>query len=199
VPQADKPITRLRKFLEGQLALIEKSESPRMMGLKACLKAAVEGLHALKYGEVMPMFAPSKTSDHGVTPYSALKYRMIAVGFVDLLQKKGNLAGKAKHKVADAYGVSVETIKDWQQDPGKTADPWMQKFRKDIADSTDSHAQIREALYEAAKKYIVANKKKKVVKQKKTKEKTRVWWPPAGLSQGTRPTLYAARVRCSAP
>jgi hypothetical protein len=171
-------------FLEEQLALIENSESPELIGRKVWLRAAVEGLHALRFGEVMPMFAPSKTSDHGVTPYSALKYRMKAVGFVDLLHNKGYLVGKAKTTVADAYGVSDQTIKDWQQDEdlGKTCDPWMQNFRQEIADSTHwSHALIREALSEAAKKYVVANKKKKVVKQEKKQEKKQGY---GGHSQG---------------
>jgi len=147
----------LLKFIENQL-----KPPAAQQYLQGCLREALEGLHALGYGEAMPIFTPRKTNDHGATPYSALKFRMKAVGFVDLLCKKGYKAGIAQAKVAGAYGVSGETIKDWQQDPGKIGDSWMQNFRKKIANSTDwSHRRVRDELTDAAKKYIVANKKKK--------------------------------------
>jgi hypothetical protein len=165
-----KPRGMLLEFLEN----LSKSEAPlpsgayRQMYLRRCLREALEGLHALRYGEAMPIFAPRKTKGHGVTPYSALKYRMKALGFVDLFRNKGFLVGRAKEWVAAAYGVSVETIKDWGQDPGKNPDPWMQRFRKEIAGSTDwDENRIREALSQAAKQYALANKKKKVTKQGK--------------------------------
>ena len=46
-----KPRTRLRKFLEGQLELMEKNGSTQGSVLKALLRQAVEGLGALDYGE----------------------------------------------------------------------------------------------------------------------------------------------------
>jgi hypothetical protein len=179
-----KPRGMVLEFLENlsKSELPLPSEAHRQMYLRHCLREALEGLHALGYGEATPIFTPRKTSGHGVTPYSALKYRMKAVGFVDLYHNKGYLVGKAKATVAHAYGVSVETIKDWEQDPGKNPDPWMQRFRKEIADSTDwSHTRIREALSEAAKRYVVANKKKKVVKQEKKQKKKQEY---GGPSQG---------------
>jgi hypothetical protein len=58
--------------------------------------------------------------------------------------------------------VGRATIKSWQKDLGKTPDPWMQQFKTKIADSTDWDDQrVLEELSEAAKKYKVANKKKK--------------------------------------
>jgi hypothetical protein len=162
-----KPRGVLLKFLEDpQLA----SKTFPQRYFQSCLREALEGLHALDYGEAQPIFTPKKTSEHGVTPYLAKKFQMKAVGFVDLLQKKGYKAGKAQARVAGFYGVSVETIKGWQQDPGKISDSWMQEFKKEIADSADwSHKRVREELSEAAKKYVVANKKKK---EKKTPAKT---------------------------
>ena len=53
-----KPRTRLRKFLEGQLELMEKSKSSEGNVLKPLLRQAVEGLVALDYGESQPMFVP---------------------------------------------------------------------------------------------------------------------------------------------
>jgi hypothetical protein len=158
-----RPRGMLREFLEYQLKL-RREPPPASAYLERCLHQALEGLHALGHGEATPIFTPKKTKDHGVTPYSAKKFRMKAVGFVDLLYNKGRSKTKAKATVAKAYGVSGDTIKDWQQDEdlGKTSDPWMQHFRQEIAHSTHlSHARIREALSEAAEQYVIANKKKK--------------------------------------
>lgn len=161
-----KPRGMLLEFLELKSEPLLASEPGRKGYLQRCLCEAIEGLHALEYGEAQPIFTPRKTNDQGLTPYSAKKFRMIAVGFVDLLQNKGKSAGKAQVSVAKVYNVSKETIKDWQQDPGKTSDPWMQNFRKKIAVSTHwSHQRVREELSKAAKNYIVANTKKK---EKKT-------------------------------
>jgi hypothetical protein len=157
-----KPRVILLKLLENQLKL--NSPPPTSAYFQYCLRQALEGLHALDYGEAQPIFAPRETKSKGATPYSAKKYRMIALGFVELLCAKGYKAGKAKAKVAKAYNVGRATIKSWQKDPGKSSDPWIQSFRKEIADSTDwDDHRVSEKLSEAAKQYGIANKKKKQV------------------------------------
>jgi hypothetical protein len=167
-----RPRGMLLEFLEDHLKRAPPlpSEANRQKYLLRCLREAQEGLHALDYGEVHPILAPKKTNDKGATPYSAKKFRMIALGFVDLLRKKGYKAGKARAKVGIAYGVGRSTIKDWRKKLGKTGDFWMQQFRKEIADSTDwDDLRVLEELSEAAKKYLIANEKKK--REKKPKKK----------------------------
>jgi hypothetical protein len=162
-----KPRGVLLKFLEDpQLA----SKTFPQHYFQSCLREALEGLHALEYGEAQPIFTPRETKSKGATPYSAMKSRMIALGLVDLLRTKGYKAGKARAKVAIAYGVGRATIKGWRKGLDKSGDPWMQNFRKAIAGSTDWDDQrVTEELLEAAKNYVIANKKKKQEKkQKKT-------------------------------
>src|SRR5262249_16787673 len=129
-----------------------------------CLRDALEGLHALSYGEVQPIFAPRKTDDQGVTPYSVRKFRIIAVGFVDLLCKKGMKSGKARAKVAAAYCLGRADIKSWEHDKdiGKTQDPWMKSFKQKIANSTEwDEVQLNQELAQAGASFLKANKKKK--------------------------------------
>ena len=82
-----KPRTRLSKFLEGQLKLMERSKSSQGNVLKPLLRQAVEGLVALDYGESQPMFvAGDRNGSHdGTRPYTLRKLQMQALGFADLL------------------------------------------------------------------------------------------------------------------
>src|ERR1035437_10345667 len=90
-----KPRTRLRMYLEGQLKLMEKSESFQGSVFKPLLRQAVEGLVALDYGESQPMFVPGERngSKDGTRPFTLRKLRMQALGFADLLIKN-NYKGK---------------------------------------------------------------------------------------------------------
>jgi hypothetical protein len=98
-----------------------------MLASTEWIDEAIEGLYALEFGEALPIFKPSKTKAKGATPYCAKKYRMKAVGFVNLLCTKGYKAGKARAKVAAVYGVERATVKGWQFGLGKINHSWMQK------------------------------------------------------------------------
>jgi hypothetical protein len=130
-----KPRTRLRKFLEEQLKLIEKDESSQSNVLKPLLRTAVEGLVALDYGESQPMFLPSakKRSHDGTRPYTLRKLRMQALGFADLLiVNKYKGAEPPIRTVANAYGQKAPTYRAWRKNDGKTTDPRMKLFREEV-------------------------------------------------------------------
>jgi len=152
---------RLENILRGEL------RSNKNPFLERMLKQAIEGLVALEHGEVQPILAPVKTNDHGVTPFSAKKYRMMAAGFCDLLRKKGYQGKNAESKVSLAYGgVSDSTLDSWKN---LSKDPSLKSFREEIAKSEhwDEH-QLMTKLKEAGNFYThYANKKKKEVKEAK--------------------------------
>lgn len=68
------------------------------------LAVAIEGLVALDYGEIRPIFSPGdKQGSHdGTRPYTIRKFRMQALGFADFLIANDHKA--AIRVVADAYG-----------------------------------------------------------------------------------------------
>ena len=122
------PRKRFRKFLEQQLKLAEENGAPEA----ALLRAAIEGLVALNYGEARGMFAPSdkKRAHAGSRPYTIRKLKMQALGFGDLLI--ANKYKPAVKTVADAYGETAENMATWRKDKqlAKTTDPLMKSFKE---------------------------------------------------------------------
>ncbi len=74
----------------------------------------VSGLHALDHGETPPLLTAEKTGRHGM-PYSLAQERLRAVKRVHFLIGKGYKRVKAECIVADASGVSENTLKSWEQ------------------------------------------------------------------------------------
>ena len=174
-----KPRTRLRMYLEGQLKLMEKSESFQGSVFKPLLRQAVEGLVALDYGESQPMFVPGDRngSHDGTRPYTIRKLQMQALGYADLLianNYKGliianNYKGKgtAIRTVATAYGLSFDAFRGWRKSKrlGKTTDQLMKSFREEIAKLDWDESHILDELTAAGAKYL--NEKKLAHKSKK--------------------------------
>jgi hypothetical protein len=108
------PAAMLHEFLEKQLA--EKKGGT----LEDSLRQAVEGLTALKYGEVQAIFTPGKKTGkgYGTKPFTLKKLRMKAIGFADLLiakkySKKNK--GAADRVVAEALGVKADRFRGWKK------------------------------------------------------------------------------------
>jgi hypothetical protein len=154
----DRPRTKLRKFLEKQLALIENSEVPQSGGLETLLRQAVEGLLALNYGESQPLFALNgkNGAKDGTKPYTLRKLRMKALGFADLLiakKYKGEDAASIR-TVADAHGEKAATFRKWRTRLGKTTDSLMISFREEISRNRDwDNARVMEELEKAGETY----------------------------------------------
>jgi hypothetical protein len=151
-----KPRARLRKFLEEQLKVMEKSGSAEA----SILRVAVEGLVALDYGEARPIFEPKqKKGAHGGTrPYTLRKLQMQALGFADLL-----IANKYKpaiRTVAEAYGATAAAFRGWRKDKdiGKTTDNLMKSFREKIAKLDWDQSHILDEIKFAGKKYRAEEK-----------------------------------------
>jgi hypothetical protein len=158
VVKAELARLRLRELLEAHL----KSIAAARISAPFWVHDAIEGLHALGYGQALPIFQPQHTKAKGAFPYLAQKYRMKAVGFVDLLCAKGYKAGKARAKVSAIFGVGRPTLKDWQFGlAAKVKDPWMKQFREAIAKSEHwNESELLDQLQEAAARYKAANKMK---------------------------------------
>jgi hypothetical protein len=132
------PADVLHGFLENQLAFSEHKLVVNK-GIEEVLRQAVEGLKALRYGEVQDIFAPKKKTTHdGTKPYTLRKLRMVANGFIDLLLKKEH-EDPVIRKVADAFGEKADTVRGWRKSKvlGKTRDSLMRSYRKEISERTD--------------------------------------------------------------
>jgi hypothetical protein len=167
------PRKRLRTFLEQYLAKESGSSQAPL------LRAVMEGLVALNYGEAQPVFKPGarKNSHDGALPYTIRKLKMRALGFADLL--KANNFKPAISTVAEAYGLSTEAYGAWRKSKrlAKTTDPLMKSFRAEIAKLEWNEAEILEKLksagadYRAQNKFAHKNKKLKVKKKLARKNK----------------------------
>ena len=146
-----KAATTLGKFLENQLAATKKGGM-----LERSLRQAVEGLIALRYGEVRTIFTPGKKTGkgYGTKPFTLKKLRMKALGFADLLIAK-KYAKKNKEPVnrmvAGAFGLKTARFKAWKKNKilGKTRDALMNSFREEI--KSKRHWDIDEVLTELHK------------------------------------------------
>jgi hypothetical protein len=128
------PRSKLRNFLRKQ-SLSLTDDSPESVNLRNLLERAEEGLVALNYGEVWPIFAPRSKADSkdGTKPYTLRKLRMKALGYADLLisnKYKGETT--VIRTVAGAYGQKANTFKAWRQKLGKTTDALMKSFREEV-------------------------------------------------------------------
>jgi len=111
------PRGKLREFLQKQ-SLSLTDDSPESVALRNFLKRAEEGLIALNYGEVWPIFAPRSKADSkdGTKPYTLRKLRMKALGYADLLNSNKCKGGStAIRVVADAYGQKANTFRAWRK------------------------------------------------------------------------------------
>jgi hypothetical protein len=77
----------------------------------------IEGLKALKRGEVLPIFVPERVRTRGKAA-TARNYRLTAVGAVAALREAGYSSEKAMEFVADAHGVTPEAVRKWRRDDG---------------------------------------------------------------------------------
>jgi len=150
------PRKKLRTFLEQQFELAKVSGSSEA----PLLRAAIEGLVALNYGEAQAMFRPDdrKGSHDGTRPYTIRKLKMRALGFADLL--KENKFKPAIRTVADAYGLSAAAFRAWRKNKklAKTADPLMKSFRAEIAKLEWNEAEILKKLKYAGVDYRAEKK-----------------------------------------
>jgi len=159
-----------RMFLEEHLDFVlATSITPKKQALGVLLREAEEAVAALDYGEVQTMFAPAgkKGSKDGTKPYTLRKLRMMALGFIDLLETKGYLEKAARRMVAKAHGESVEVVKKWKQSKtlGKNRDARMQSFKQKIKASNWDKDRVLKELDEVGGKF--KSEKKLAHKSKK--------------------------------
>jgi hypothetical protein len=129
------PRGKLRNLLRKQ-SLSLTDDSPESVNLRNFLKGAEEGLVALNYGEVWPIFAPRSKADSkdGAKPYTLRKLRMKALGYANLLiSNKYKGEATTIRTVAEAYGQKANTFRAWRKKLGKTADAVMKSFREEVA------------------------------------------------------------------
>jgi len=123
---ADITRSDLRAFLEGERARLEEGVEapPHNYELRLrLLNRAIQGLDALDYGEVQPMFAPSGEHRWGTQPFKARNLQTAAVGHVSVLQEMGLSVKDAIEKVAERYGYgnTPSTVTKWRKEAAKKA------------------------------------------------------------------------------
>jgi hypothetical protein len=105
---------RLREFLEGYLAemtFVLRRDADA--GLVRLLQDAIAGLEALDYGEAHSIFKPTATGRRGLRPAEARRLQVQALRHESALRCLGHSRDGARKKIADAYGVSPDRIRDW--------------------------------------------------------------------------------------
>jgi hypothetical protein len=152
-----KPNTRLLHYLEQQMTAIENDKSSTKKAvLVPLLQQAVEGLVALRYGEVQAIFAPSdrKGSKDGTKPYTLRVLRMKALGFADLLISK-DYKGHVIRTIGGAYGEKAGTVRKWRLSKrlGKTSDLWMRHFSEEISKQHWDEAHVIDELKTTGARY----------------------------------------------
>lgn len=84
---------------------------------RSLLKQLVDGLGALSSGETPEIFEPRATGRHD-TPWSWDQMRAGALERVAYRRGQGFSAGDALDHVAQAMGVSAQTLRGWERSPG---------------------------------------------------------------------------------
>ena len=74
----------------------------------------IEALEALDHGEVQELLAPAKTNLRA-NPYSRWRLEMKALQHVEYFYARGNKKGWAQRKVGLAYGLSPNTVRNWER------------------------------------------------------------------------------------
>jgi hypothetical protein len=86
----------------------------REMAPALVISDVVEAIEALDYGETLPIFQSAPTSKRtGLIQYRA---RLKAITFVEYESKKGIKKRFSVEKVADAFAVTRDAVKDWRVD-----------------------------------------------------------------------------------
>jgi hypothetical protein len=80
----------------------------------------MDALDALDENEVRPVFAPVSKPTHFTQPFLIRKLQLAAIRHVAILRTRKWTAKKACEAVADACGVTDETIKKWWKELGRS-------------------------------------------------------------------------------
>ena len=147
-------ITRAQiiQILEGELNAIEDCDTADNAQLHHALKILTAGLKALEGGEAPALFVPTKVSAKGKRPVTLRKCRLMAIGAVRALAEAGYNVGPAIEIVADAYGSSAETIRQWRKTLGKETDAEAQILMQLLPSSFSLFAWEQEDLLNAIKR-----------------------------------------------
>jgi hypothetical protein len=73
-----------------------------------------EALRALELGEVQPILSPGGKGKHG-SAFTLQSIRLAALAFVEFGKGFGTKEEDARHEVADALGVSPDTLSTWRK------------------------------------------------------------------------------------
>jgi hypothetical protein len=143
---------------------------------------ALQGLRALDYGEMQPLFAPLKTKakGYGSKPHTLRILRMKALGVADLLiAKKFQPEEGVLRFVANKLDENAGTFRKWRTENqylGKTTDQHIKSFRQGIANKTEwDIPHILAELDKLAKHYLKqqALSKPPTTKKKEKRKKTK--------------------------
>ena len=113
---------RLRQFL------IEHQDNVRDKETLQAVQSAIVGLQNLDFGQVDQIFAPSKKGGHGDKPLDAKRYVAHAIGSIIALKRLKYKVFDAENLVAEAYGVSWDTVHQWRKDWKKTDIPALKEI-----------------------------------------------------------------------
>jgi hypothetical protein len=78
------------------------------------LDELLDAFGALEWGEVRPMVTPTPTKQRGGLPWVKTRLRLRALELVAFLEGRGSSKGDAQECVADAIGVSFDTLRSWE-------------------------------------------------------------------------------------
>jgi hypothetical protein len=107
---------RLRAFLEVLHDRYEAADpTEERLEILQLLEPVLSALDDLDHGQTPPVFKPTPTKRHTARPADARRLQRSALRYEASLRRQGMSQEQARGAVADAYAVSIETIRSWKK------------------------------------------------------------------------------------
>jgi hypothetical protein len=107
---------RLRVFLEALHDSYEAADpTEERLEILQLLEPVLSALDDLDHGQTPPVFKPTPTKRHTARPADARRLQRSALRYEASLRRQGMSQEQARGAVADAYAVSIETIRSWKK------------------------------------------------------------------------------------
>jgi hypothetical protein len=132
----------------------------------ALVQSVIEAIAGLEFGECSPLFAPVKQGRKA--GLRELRQQLRAIAFIEYRHRKGIKKGRAREDVAEAFGVSKDTVISWEKRlPGTVGQLEVLRtvaFAQNVASRRNPNAEYMysdDALEVAGKKYQTILRKAK--------------------------------------
>jgi len=111
-----------------RLFLIEQQDNVKDVETAKAVSSAITALENLDFGQVDPIFAPTKSGWHGSKQLDVKRWMAHAIGSIIALKRLKFKVLDAEKLVAEAYGVGWDTVHQWRKEWEKTDIPTLKEI-----------------------------------------------------------------------